>query len=144
MTNYVGSDGNLDVLQFLTLLSTAIKNRSVDVIDYRNKHWERQHVRCHPCFIHYDYIAKLETLDSDMKYILNFFNSKTIPHRNRSTSKPFNITITSVDEILHKLNKDVINILTEYYRYDFDLFSYKVNITRDSGGIYVETGQGMC
>ncbi|XP_066275072.1 carbohydrate sulfotransferase 11-like [Branchiostoma lanceolatum] len=38
---------------------------------YRNVHWEPQHVICHPCMIHYDYIGHLDTMSDDVKFIMH-------------------------------------------------------------------------
>eukprot|EP00058_Branchiostoma_floridae_P005589 XP_002591077.1 hypothetical protein BRAFLDRAFT_69367 [Branchiostoma floridae] len=37
---------------------------------YFNIHWQPQHLICHPCRIHYDYIGHLETMHDDVKYIM--------------------------------------------------------------------------
>ncbi|KAK2159465.1 hypothetical protein LSH36_152g00018 [Paralvinella palmiformis] len=144
ITGITGPVGVLNITSFLTLLTEAIKTQSTDVINYRDRHWDKQHTTCHPCFIRYDYIAKLETIDSDMEYILKFFNQTRVPHRNNSPNRRFKDSAISVGELLNALSLDVIEVLKEYYQYDFDLFSYRFNMTRNSHGLYVETGQGMC
>lgn len=140
-----GKKVDFEITDFLAMLADAIENRSMDVINYLDKHWERQYFRCKPCSVHYDYVAKLETIDSDMEYILRFFGQTEVPHRNSASSpKQNNTSRITVAELLNIVNKDVIRVLTDYYKYDFELFSYKVNITIDSEGKYIETGQGMC
>ncbi|KAI8512796.1 hypothetical protein Bbelb_094350 [Branchiostoma belcheri] len=37
---------------------------------YFNIHWQPQHLICHPCQIHYDYIGHLETMSDDVRFIM--------------------------------------------------------------------------
>jgi formylmethanofuran dehydrogenase subunit E-like metal-binding protein len=146
VSRYTDINGKIHVLDFLDMLAEAIKRRSTRIINYKDKHILNQYLICHPCFIKYDYIAKMETMDSDSKYIMKLFNATELPNKNTATLTEGNknLTVTTVHELLNKLNKNVTAILADYYRNDLDLFSYEVNITRDSSGRYVETGRGLC
>ena len=141
-SRYRDSTGHINVTGFLNMLSRSIETDSNYIFDHTNKHWNLQHEACHMCFVEYDYIAKVETFSSDQEYILDLFGAAEIPHRNKASGTGY--AIPTVSELLDILSNDVIKILTDYYRLDFDLFGYSVNITRDMNGQYMKQERGTC
>lgn len=51
--------------EFSSYIAVLPKNKQM------NPHWASVLELCQPCLIHYDYLAKLETMDRDMKAILS-------------------------------------------------------------------------
>ena len=136
ISQYSDQTGHINAIGFINMLAQSIEARSTDIFDYTNHHWNLQHNACHVCNVQYDYIAKTETLSSDQKYILDLFGASELPHGNTASAEM--PALPTVPELLHTLSKDVIKVLMDNYRLDFDMFGYAVNITRDTNGEYVE------
>ena len=92
--------------------------------------------QCHPCLIQYDYFFKLETGDSDQRFLVEKVfgetgrnESRDIIHYNagdhnsedRWRNNNFQYHIADYDD----LSDDVMNRLDVIYRTDLDLFGYK-------------------
>ncbi|XP_042198393.1 carbohydrate sulfotransferase 12-like [Callorhinchus milii] len=99
---------------------------------FTNIHWRPFHQTCHPCQIDYDFIGKMETMDEDNSYLLNFLNIETIFHfpskyTNQSTTALINKYFATVPISWRKK-------LYLLYEPDFLLFGYpKPNYLFDEG-----------
>ena len=89
---------------------------------------------CHPCFINYDYIAKVETHDQDAHYIITKHlqgkgltihgNKSSAPkHDNKEILLPYfrNLTVVQLNQLLSK------------HEADFEMFGYTFNHESMSG-----------
>ena len=36
---------------------------------HKNRHWTPYYILCQPCFVNYNLVTKLETIDQDIKYL---------------------------------------------------------------------------
>lgn len=93
-----------------------------------NEHWERFHKLCHPCWIQYDFIGNLETLDEDSQYILekNSISEKVkVPNRLESkyTNKKTN---AYMHEYYSQIPKASLLKIYKMYYADFAIFNLTV------------------
>ena len=112
-------DSIINFTEFITLLAN---NHNTGIMS--NGHWARQVDLCHPCNIHYDYIATLETMDQDLPYIndlLGIEGKKDIRLniRAKALSKP-------LWDIYFNLSTQLIKDIYSVYRRDFELFGYEL------------------
>ena len=88
-------------------------------------HFKRVSSACFPCAVDYDYVAKLETLETDMAYILPHYNTTVekhgIPHKN---NRGLGLYPQNYVDAFVNLPADVFNDLLKKYKMDFDLFNY--------------------
>lgn len=87
--------------------------------------WSVAHV-CSVCDLHYDYVAKLETFEEDLRHIL--------PHLNTSVEQQHILHINGnkkyhkqYEEAYTSLPKDVLIPLLQKYQVDMQLFGYKMD-----------------
>uniref|UniRef100_A0A0B7APE5 Carbohydrate sulfotransferase n=1 Tax=Arion vulgaris TaxID=1028688 RepID=A0A0B7APE5_9EUPU len=93
-----------------------------------NEHWERFYKLCHPCWITYDFIGKLETLEDDSKYILEKNSlSEKVKLPSRSDSKYSTIkTNAYMYEYYSRISRDSLKKLYDMYYADFVIFNFTV------------------
>ncbi|XP_022109255.1 carbohydrate sulfotransferase 10-like isoform X2 [Acanthaster planci] len=91
-------------------------------------HWREMYKLCLPCRVNYDVVGKLETVESDSKFLLNYLDLKQLRF---PTSRPlFHHGIDREDkELLEHYfgNMSTRNLQRLYniYKLDFELFGYK-------------------
>ncbi len=73
---------------FLTALVSTDRSLSGFRLD---KHWTDQYLMCRSCFIKYDHIAKMETLDNDSKELFSLYNITGLPTLNPGMSNSSNV-----------------------------------------------------
>ena len=102
--------------------STFIKSiAAVDKDTYYNIHWASMSQVCQPCFIDYDYIGKVETMERDAKVIFTRMgvSNMTLPHRNSHQQKEdYNLYYTAVPKEALK------SVWMRFYQIDSLLFNY--------------------
>ncbi|RWS01213.1 carbohydrate sulfotransferase 11-like protein [Dinothrombium tinctorium] len=106
----------------------------LDVYDFKssfNEHWRPISDLCFPCFIEFDIIGKLETLEEDAFFVMwkaNLFNSIRFPHRKETYSS------VPTAYLLNKYYKfvplDLMNKLLKLYEQDLKLFNYGIEIDK--------------
>ncbi|XP_045160633.1 carbohydrate sulfotransferase 14-like [Mercenaria mercenaria] len=98
---------------------------SFEMNSYLNEHFVPYFLLCNPCDITYDYIAKLETLYSDVDFIFEKLNID-IPFPGRND----NYSISNTDELVEKYYKTIPESLTEkvwhILKFDFLMFGYNL------------------
>ena len=109
--------------EFLQFIADEGRIRKVNV------HWRNIHDLCHPCFVKYDYIAKLETIEQDFQFIGKRINKKATNFPDKSLGPvPPNYREENYTEVFIKyystVNKDTLNRLRKLYELDFKLFGY--------------------
>ena len=82
---------------------------------------------CLPCEVRYDYILKMETLDSDSQEALSLFLNKgqrsvTLPHLH--AKRPVQERLVSTSNVFRQLDMDLVKAIMKIYQVDFDLFGY--------------------
>ncbi|CAL4170841.1 unnamed protein product [Meganyctiphanes norvegica] len=93
-------------------------------------HWRPSHDRCAPCNVHYDAILKLETFDSDERYIkmiTGMPSNKDDGNSSVQNSQSFKTGHSTEDlttQYFRGLTPDEVNRVVQAYHYDFLLFGY--------------------
>ncbi len=111
---------SLSFKQFLQLVAAGYGR------EFENFHWESQFDNCYPCNTTYDYILKLETLESDFGRVSNLFlnpgqKTVTLPYLNEKRSEE---KLSVVSDIFQQLDEDLVRDLMNVYKADFQLFGY--------------------
>jgi len=89
---------------------------------YRDQHWLQYEKVCHPCFVNYDFIGRLETLEEDATLLLELAgldDRVTFPKIHQQTSH---------DEVLgyySQVPPEYIIRIGEQYCSDFLMFGYE-------------------
>jgi hypothetical protein len=117
----------------LTQNMTSSDQRKWRSFHHINRHWHEQLTLCHPCFIEYDYIGKLETIDDDQRYILPHIGAteSVLTTLNKSTNKTDHQTSAEYHDALASYNK--LRMLQQRYQMDFDAFGYDPKTMQGSG-----------
>ena len=122
-----------------------------------NGHWTEINALCDVC-ADWDYILKLETLDSDINLLLDSWNVTRKLYRKVSGNFSFKekekavrndqakMSFTSDLSLLANISEQSLNGLKQRYGRDAALFGYDVNIDTYTGtcGIQTETGDVCC
>ena len=103
---------NVTFAEFIQYFSTNVT---------RNQHWREYEKLCHPCFINYDFIGHLETLEDDAPIVLKMAgidDRVTFPpvHKSTGTSEVF--------KYFSQVPREYISRLGERYRSDFEMYGY--------------------
>ena len=95
-----------------------------DLVLYSDDHWIPYYLFCTPCYIHYDVIAKFESLEKDQQYLLHLLHleEKVTPKWKHLTKGVK--TSDVVKKYLQSLTKDEIKLLAEKYKVDFEMYGY--------------------
>jgi len=95
-----------------------------------DNHWRQQHLLCHPCYVHYDFIGHFETLYEDAQAVLQVLGvadrvrfPSTDPN-NRWKQKTGKVAA----KILAEISADELRRVKELYAYDFELFGYDPDV----------------
>lgn len=100
---------------------------------YSDDHWIPYYLYCTPCLLHYDIIAKVETLNEDQIFAIRVLGlqDKLKPRWQHKTQFTLNElrdtdTVSQVAKVyFQQLSVEEIINLYEKYQFDFDLFGYK-------------------
>ena len=92
-----------------------------------NIHWRSIHNTCHPCFVKYDYIAKLETIGSDSQFIGKIINNKATDFPDKGLGPvPSNYRDENSMEVVIRyystVKKEILNRVRKLYELDLNLF----------------------
>ena len=113
-------------------------------------HWENYYKVCFPCAIQYDYIAKLETSDTDAQFIIkNKLSGKTEVMKQKWNQFRNQMTFMKYGRMLEEYNQvpdGLFQEVFEYYRDDMDMFGYTAVKDVLSGKVYAKcsTGSSGC
>lgn len=91
-----------------------------------DQHWNFYNRLCSPCDIKYDYIAHVEDVNEDMKFVMDELGITNItfpPSFNTFTDT------TKVNDYYGSIDFAVLKALYGTYKLDFDLFDYAVPLT---------------
>nr|XP_027207253.1 carbohydrate sulfotransferase 11-like isoform X1 [Penaeus vannamei] len=91
-----------------------------------NNHWRPISWNCKPCTGNYDYVVKLETLDSDLAYLVNLLGIKEINIKLKHNAKKSKAKINGYESYFKSLPPDMLKDIYTIYKYDFILFDYAV------------------
>ena len=86
-----------------------------------DQHWNFYHRLCSPCSIKYDYVVRMDTIDSDMEYLKMIFGIKNIPFPQSYNSYTDKL---KVNEYFAKADPSLVNALFHTYKLDYDLFGF--------------------
>ncbi|CAL1544542.1 unnamed protein product, partial [Lymnaea stagnalis] len=93
-----------------------------------NEHWEKYETLCNPCLVNYDFIGKLESIETDGQYVLDKLAlgyKLSIPRRS-DLKYATNQTQTFMKEYYGQLPRRLLVKLFRMYHGDFVLFNYTV------------------
>ncbi|XP_042217542.1 carbohydrate sulfotransferase 11-like [Homarus americanus] len=90
-----------------------------------DEHWSTYKKLCHVCTVHYNYIAKYETLTEDSEEILRRIGAPDDLHF--PVFEPSN-TATVLQTYMRNLTKEQVVGLYRVYKDDFDLFQYSPDL----------------
>lgn len=104
--------------QFITyLLDPETEKESIF-----NEHWRQVYRLCHPCQVKYDFIGKLETLETDAEHLLKLLK---VDHLIRFPSGAQNKTAASWErDWFAQIPISTQRQLYKLYELDFELFGY--------------------
>ncbi|XP_068178474.1 carbohydrate sulfotransferase 12-like [Antennarius striatus] len=104
--------------QFISYLLDPVTERE----SIFNEHWRQVYRLCHPCQVKYDFIGRLETLETDAEHLLKFLEVDDIVH---FPSGARNRTATSWErDWFSKIPMRMRRELYQLYEPDFRLFGY--------------------
>ncbi|KAK3610209.1 hypothetical protein CHS0354_038849 [Potamilus streckersoni] len=94
---------------------------------YNHEHWLQYETLCHPCHVEYDVIGKMESMDEDMSYLVEYLGAS------KKVNFPKSFDILRKEKTQDKLlkyykdiPKDLIErVIKKFYR-DFVLFDYSI------------------
>jgi len=95
-----------------------------------DNHWRQEHLLCHPCYVHYDFIGHYETLNEDAQAVLQALGIADRVHfpntdpNNRWKKKTAEVSA----QILAEISAEEMHRVKDLYAYDFELFGYDPNV----------------
>lgn len=107
-----------------------------DLSLYADDHWIPYYLFCTPCLIDYDLIVHFETLDQDIRLLLQVLREKNQIENNKETDKVSQTcpewkhkttggrSVEFISSYFRQLKKSTVHELFEKYRLDFELFGY--------------------
>ena len=134
-------DGELRMTweQFLDLLATEPKR-------FVNQHWESYMSMCDPCLMNFEHVMRLETMDADMKPLLERLE---LPHdthvnakRNTSVGRVAD-QLEHVSEIFRKVPDNIMQGIMRTYGLDLEVYGYTWD-NKKGAGCAVVTKDNMC
>ncbi|XP_034246572.1 carbohydrate sulfotransferase 11 isoform X2 [Thrips palmi] len=91
-------------------------------------HWAPIAEFCTPCHLHFEVIAKFETLEEDQNYLIYRARLQDYIHPEwKNPAKGRTATTNLISSYYTQLTKKEILSLYEIYRYDFELFGYTLD-----------------
>ena len=90
-----------------------------------NQHWLSFHETCHPCYVHFDFIGKFETLRDDAAYVIKELGGGVEFPESES---PEHVTHAGkfVETMKRNISAEDYKKIKEIYALDFDLFGYDI------------------
>ena len=92
---------------------------------HMNIHWRPFWDLCRPCQRHYDFIGKIETMDTDADYVFRTYLGQTnppkFPRRNAKWSQ-------NALRHFQQLDQNELDALIDVYKKDFEIFGYEKTI----------------
>ncbi|KAK3610208.1 hypothetical protein CHS0354_038848 [Potamilus streckersoni] len=92
-----------------------------------HEHWIQYERLCHPCHVQYDVIGKMESIDEDTDYLLQYLGASSkvkFPKRSDSTTK--RKTKNELSKYYQGIPKDLLERVLQEFRRDYVLFDYKI------------------
>ena len=100
-------------------------------------HFLRYSDRCHPCFVDYNFIVKLETAENDQdEFIKQFMNpnpgEERVFHVNKGKNLGYDVeSYSTILKQYSQVNETHIKMLLDIYKKDMDLFGYSSDIIEE-------------
>ena len=92
-----------------------------------DQHFQNYQDHCHPCIIDYDYIVKLETHETDGKYIINEhlsgFGADSLVNKH---SRRGGATLSKHLPEFETISSQLLGDITAVYSRDLDMFKYSI------------------
>ncbi|XP_064651980.1 carbohydrate sulfotransferase 11-like [Lineus longissimus] len=113
--------------EFIRYITHPLDFPQLESSDHMNVHWQPYITSCDPCHVRYDIIAKYETLEEDVRFILNKINASNLikwPARSEHYKQP--PTAQLVSESFKSVSSEDLNALSSIYYHDYKIFGYKI------------------
>ena len=122
----IATGANATWPEFVDYLTHAPLREKMEKDWHFSDHWKEMYKICAPCTIDYDFIGKLESIDTDAKYLLKKWGvDDKVSYLSSLTSRPTNSSSSStMDKYFGQLNKDQVTALWDLFKLDYDLFNY--------------------
>ena len=93
---------------------------------HMDPHWRDYGRLCDPCRVHYDYVARVETLGSDSKAILPRFSATGVMPvlHLRQRTEPYSLQHGKIISLIGSIPAGDVRRLLHLYRRDFEMFGY--------------------
>ena len=122
--------GNMTLITFNRFLEALVATKPGFGKFQNDKHMRDQYKMCHPCHIKYDYIVKVETMDTDSKPLLELYGASELPvlparnpvHDKHNAEKL--LPRPNISEVLAQLPQDVWTRLKTRLETDMELLGY--------------------
>ncbi|KAL0266501.1 UNVERIFIED_CONTAM: hypothetical protein PYX00_009018 [Menopon gallinae] len=100
-----------------------------NLIQYADDHWIPFYLYCTPCLLHYNVIAKVETMDRDQLYVIRLLGlqDRIKPrwrHKTQFTAGNAEKVSNIAKIYFQQLSVNEVNALYQKYKIDFELFGY--------------------
>ena len=112
--------------EFVDYLTHPEERAKIEKDWHFSDHWREMYKICSPCTINYDFIGKLETVNTDAKYLLKTWGVEgKVSYLSSETSRPTNSSSRATyDKYFGNLGKQEITKLWDLYKMDYELFNY--------------------
>ena len=103
---------------FEDFVNFLVRTKSFD------NHWKPFYIRCLPCSSPYDYIAKLETIKTDMDYLKHKLNLNEEHRKYFFPERKFTANFELTKKTFKKIPNKLAHRLYKVYQHDFEMFDY--------------------
>jgi hypothetical protein len=94
-----------------------------------NEHWEKIHQLCQPCSVHYDFIGRYETMETDADHVLHAVHADhVVSFPRRSDNYKYSRTSTVVSSAYKDISPELLWEVYQSYEDDFELFDYQIPV----------------
>jgi hypothetical protein len=92
-----------------------------------NEHWEQIYRLCQPCSVHYDFIGRYETMETDADHVLHAVQADHVASfPRRSDSYKHNKTSTYLNSAYKDIEPELLWQIYQSYEDDFEYFKYQI------------------
>ena len=100
----------------------------------RNEHWKSYFFKCDPCYVNYDYVLKVETMDHDMRMFLSevyhdrlSFVSDTRLNSFKPPSELSDNPYSHKLKLFEDLSAEEVEKITSKFHYEHEFYGYSFN-----------------
>lgn len=91
----------------------------------RDIHWRTIQNICEPCQIHYNFVARMETLTSDLEMLLQQLNAEEFID-SFPTANTGRVSINKYQDMYRNISPSILKAVMDKYQADADMFGYSM------------------